>query len=115
MKTKLFYDMEVFKSDTLIVFKNPDGSIAGVFWNNRDRKTQEEPSGFEGIPALIKDKILIGYNNYHYDDCILSLTMNQATSMQYVIKANNDKIIAGDGFAGKVSPGLRDRAAHDAE
>ena len=51
MKTKLFYDMEVFKSDTLIVFKNPDGSIAGVFWNNRDRKTQEEPSGFEGIPA----------------------------------------------------------------
>ena len=46
MKTKLFYDMEVFKSDTLIVFKNPDGSIAGVFWNNRDRKTQEEPSGF---------------------------------------------------------------------
>ena len=106
MKTKLFYDMEVFKSDTLIVFKNPDGSIAGVFWNNRDRKTQEEPSGFEGIPALIKDKILIGYNNYHYDDCILSLTMNQATSMQYVIKANNDKIIAGDGFAGKVSPDI---------
>ena len=58
MKTKLFYDMEVFKSDTLIVFKNPDGSIAGVFWNNRDRKTQEEPSGFEGIPDLIKDKQL---------------------------------------------------------
>ena len=82
MKTKLFYDMEVFKSDTLIVFKNPDGSIAGVFWNNRDRKTQEEPSGFEGIPDLIKDKILIGYNNYHYDDCILSLVCHQSQQRQ---------------------------------
>ena len=32
MKSKLFYDMEVFKYDTLIVFRNSDGSIAGVFW-----------------------------------------------------------------------------------
>ena len=106
MKDQMFYDIEVFPFDSLIVLKRKDGSIVGAFWNNRDRKTQEDPSGFEGLPDLIKDKILIGYNNYHYDDDILSLMMNQATSMQYVIKANNDKIIAGDGFAGKVSPDI---------
>ena len=89
MKDQMFYDIEVFPFDSLIVLKRKDGSIVGAFWNNRDRKTQEDPSGFEGLPDLIKDKILIGYNNYHYDDDILSLMMNQATSMQYVSKANN--------------------------
>ena len=77
-KEQLFYDIEVFRFDSLVVCKRKDGSIAGIYWNNRDRKTQEEPSGFEGIPDLVRDRTLIGYNNYHYDDDIVSLMMNQA-------------------------------------
>ena len=103
-KELLFYDLEVMKFDSLAVFKNIDNEIVGAFWNNRERRTQEDPSGFEGIPPLIKGKRLVGYNNHHYDDCILSLMLNQATSMQDIIKANNDRIIAGDGFSGRIFP-----------
>ena len=103
-KELLFYDIEVFLYDTLVVFEDIDHQIVGIYWNHRGRQSQEEPSGFEGLPDLIKDKILVGYNNYHYDDCILSLLLNQATSMQYIVKASNDRIIAGEGFSGKISP-----------
>jgi len=104
MKDLLFYDIEVFKYDSLVVFKNIENVIIGFYWNNRDRKTQEEPSGFEGLSDTIRDKTLVGYNNYHYDDAILSLMLNDATNLQYILKANNDRIIGGDGFAGTISP-----------
>lgn len=103
MKEILFYDIEVTAYDSLVVFMDIDKNEVAHFWNNRDRKYQDEPSGFEGIPELIKGKILGGYNNYFYDDNILTLMMNSATSMPDIIKANNDKIIHGQGFSGRKS------------
>lgn len=103
MKDLLFYDIEVTAFDDLVVFMNINKEEVAHFWNNRDRKTTEDPSGFEDIPDLIKDKILVGYNNYYYDDNILTLMMGQVTSMPEIIKANNDRIINGDGFSGKKS------------
>ena len=107
MDNLLFYDIEVTAYDSLVVFLNIDKEEVAHFWNNRDRKKTEEPSGFEGIPDLIAGKILVGYNNYFYDDNILTLMMNSATSMPDIIKANNDRIINEGRFSGRKSPLIR--------
>lgn len=80
----LFYDIEVFKHDTFFVFKDIDGELAGRFHND---------TGFEGIKGLIEGKVLVGYNNYHYDDYILSAVLQGRD--QELIKQINDDIIGG--------------------
>jgi len=107
MDNLLFYDIEVTAFDSLVVFLNRNKEEVAHFWNNRDRKTTEDPSGFEDIPDLIRDKTLVGYNNYFYDDNILTVMMNSATSMPNFIKATNDKIISGERFSGRKSPLIR--------
>ena len=107
MDNLLFYDIEVTAFDSLVVFLNRNKEEVAHFWNNRDRKTTEDPSGFEDIPDLIRDKTLVGYNNYFYDDNILTVMMNSATSMPAFIKATNDKIISGERFSGRKSPLIR--------
>ena len=107
MDNLLFYDIEVTAFDSLVVFLNRNKEEVAHFWNNRDRKTAEDPSGFEDIPDLIRDKTLVGYNNYFYDDNILTVMMNSATSMPNFIKATNDKIISGERFSGRKSPLIR--------
>lgn len=107
MDNLLFYDIEVTAFDSLVVFLNRNKEEVAHFWNNRDRKTTEDPSGFEDIPDLIRDKTLVGYNNYFYDDNILTVMMNSATSMPGFIKATNDKIISGERFSGRKSPLIR--------
>lgn len=97
MEDLLFYDIEVTEYDSLVVFMNIDKEEVAHFWNNRDRKYVEEPSGFEGISDVIRDKTLVGYNNYNYDDCILSAMLDENRSIQRVIKAHNDSIISGHG------------------
>lgn len=89
----LFYDIEVFEYDALAVFMDIDGIEVAHYWNNRNRTKTEEPSGFEGIPALITDKVLAGYNNYTYDDHILTAMMNNAANMPGTLKATNNAII----------------------
>ena len=89
----LFYDIEVFEKDALVVFMDIDGNEIAHFWNNRDRRYTDDPSGFEGIPKLIRGKILVGYNNYSYDDHILTAMMNSPRSSPAVLKAINDTII----------------------
>ena len=64
MDNLLFYDIEVTAFDSLVVFLNRNKEEVAHFWNNRDRKTTDDPSGFEDIPDLIRDKTLVGYNNY---------------------------------------------------
>jgi len=91
----LFYDLEVTAFDDLAVFMDIDGNEVAHFWNNQERETQEDPSGFEGIPDLIRDKTLVGYNNYGYDDYILSAMMNNVLNQAYLLKSLNDNIIAG--------------------
>ncbi len=96
-KELLFYDVEVFEYDSLVVFKNIEGVTIGQFWNNRSRKTIEDPSGFEGVVELIEGKTLVGFNNYNYDDYILACMMDGTRNMQHTIYAYNNSIIRGDG------------------
>lgn len=104
MENLLFYDIEVTAFDALVVFMDIDKNEVAHFWNNRDRKDVLDPSGFEGIPALIDGKVLVGYNNYFYDDNVLTCMMNGALSLPQYLKAQNDQIIRGEGYGGKRSP-----------
>ena len=96
MKELLFYDIEVTAFDALVVFLDINKNEVAHFWNNRDRKDITEPSGFEGIDKLIKGKILVGYNNYFYDDNILTFMMNQGANWPDILKDVNDSIIKGN-------------------
>ena len=107
MEDLLFYDIEVFEYDALVVFMDIDENEVAHFWNTRGRKKVEEPSGFEEVPGIITGKTLVGYNNYNYDDHILTAMMNQARSMPHVLKAINNTIIASGKYADKISPLIR--------
>lgn len=87
MKELLFYDIEVFKHDSIVVFKDINKKYVGVFHNN-----------FKGMKDLIKGKTLVGFNNYHYDDKVLTYMLNvdNQKHTQFLIKELNDKIIAGE-------------------
>lgn len=102
MDNLLFYDIEVTAYDSLVVFMDVNKQEVAHFWNNRDRKKVEDPSGFEGVPELIKGKTLVGYNNYGYDDRVLTKLMNGAVT-QRTVKAVNDSIISGGGGGLSVS------------
>lgn len=107
MKDLLFYDIEVFSDDALVVFMDINKQEVAHFWNIRGRKHAEEPSGFEGIVDLIENKTLVGYNNYYYDDNILSCMMNNAANLPKYLKSFNDQIISGRGFGGTTSGLIR--------
>jgi hypothetical protein len=79
----LFYDIEVFEQDALVVFKDINKKLLKVYHNS-----------FVGLADFIKGKTLVGYNNYHYDDKILVSMVNLRTPKQ--IKILNDQIINGD-------------------
>ncbi|MFH5500938.1 hypothetical protein ACHI3A_16905, partial [Listeria monocytogenes] len=82
MNNLLFYDIEVFQEDTLVVFKDIDKKIVKLFHNN-----------FDGVKDLISEKTLVGYNNHFYDDFILTAMLDGFTP--YQIKKLNDEIIGG--------------------
>ena len=102
----LFYDIEVFEKDALVVFMDIDGNEVAHFWNNRNRRYVEDPSGFEGVSKLIKGKVLAGYNNYSYDDHILTAMMDPARSMPSILKAVNNSIIGSLKYDFAVSPNI---------
>lgn len=79
----LFYDIEVFSHNALVVFKNSDKKLIKVFHNN-----------FVKLAEFIQGKTLVGYNNYHYDDLILTYMMELKSVQQ--IKELNDRIINGE-------------------
>lgn len=61
------YDIEVFKNDWIMVFK--EGNDYRVIHNNT-----EELKNY--VDRLIKTKsILVGFNNYHYDDVVVAGTL----------------------------------------
>ena len=93
----VFYDIEVFRHDSLVVLKDIDHNILGTFWNNRSRTGvgKGDPTGFEGIEDVIRDKTLVGYNNFNYDDKILTRMRNGAYK-QSQIYGLNSVIIAGN-------------------
>jgi hypothetical protein len=79
----LFYDIEVFKYDSLVVFKDINKRIIRIFHNN-----------YVKLGEFIKGKTLVGFNNYWYDDKILTYMIE--LKPQYLIKDLNDKIIRGE-------------------
>lgn len=92
----LFYDIECFKYNSLVVFKSIDNEEVAHFWC----------PDFDKIADLIRGKTLVGYNNYYYDDKMLSVMIRTASmpfkeeireaSMQKIIKRANDDLIAGE-------------------
>lgn len=79
----LFYDIEVFKENSFVVFKNIEKETVAIFHNN-----------FEGLLDLITGKSIIGFNNYFYDDKVLTGMINQWSPKQ--IKELNDRLIRGE-------------------
>jgi hypothetical protein len=86
----LFYDIEVYSHNAFVVFKDINKKLKRVFHNN-----------FVGLSDFIKGKTLVGFNNYHYDDKILTYMLDLKTVQQ--IKTLNDAIISGEDvrFVGK--------------
>ncbi len=86
----LFYDIEVFSHNAFVVFKDINKRLKRVFHNN-----------FVGLSEFIRGKILVGFNNYYYDDKILTYMLDLKTVHQ--IKTLNDAIINGEDvrFVGK--------------
>lgn len=84
----LFYDCEVFLNENLVVFKDIDKNDVAIFRNG------EWICGpCRTLAELIDGKILVGYNNYAYDDYVLSAMI--AGTSPYFIKAVNDSILSG--------------------
>lgn len=102
MENLLFYDIEVFKYDSLVVFKNINNEEVAHFWNEHHEDSDhimDEPNGFQGVYNVIKNKVLAGYNNYYYDDVILSKMLLGLP--QRDIKQASDELIAGTGLMTK--------------
>ena len=78
----LFYDIESFKEDALVVFKDINNEVVRIFHND-----------FEGMYEVIKGKTLIGFNNYFYDDPMLEKMLAGWTPQQ--LKEQNDRLISG--------------------
>lgn len=102
----LFYDIEVFRYDSLVVFKDIDHNTVGVFWNDRERtkceiegtgKIMDMDCGFEGAWDVIKDKTLVGYNNHHYDDLVLPWMLDGA-KQKSIYSVSNTIIQGGDPY-----------------
>ncbi|MBT2728373.1 hypothetical protein J7E63_15700 [Bacillus sp. ISL-75] len=83
MNDLLFYDIEVFSHNTLVVFKDINKKLIKVFHNN-----------FTKLAEFIEGKTLVGFNNYYYDDKILTYMLE--LKPQYLIKQLNDRIISGE-------------------
>jgi len=86
----LFYDIEVYSHNAFVVFKDINKNLKRVFHNN-----------FVHLSDFIKGKTLVGFNNYYYDDKILTYMLDLKTVQQ--IKDLNDRIINGEDvrFVGK--------------
>ena len=76
----LGYDIEIYEEDAFVVFKNLDKSIYAIFHND-----------FTGLRELVHTSTIFGYNNYFYDDIIVSAMMDCWTPVQ--LKRLNDDLI----------------------
>ena len=84
-----FYDFEVFKKDWLVVFISKDNEEI-VVWNN---------------PAILKKALekfdcLVGFNNYEYDDLILTGIMSGYNN--YEIWKLSNAIVSGGNIENKI-------------
>lgn len=91
-----FYDIEVFKYNSMVVFKNQAGETIKVFSSSLDGLGEYVDKGiieygYKKLEDFIRGKTLVGYNNYFYDDYILYAMSKNLD--QYIIKEWNDSII----------------------
>lgn len=97
-KDYIFYDFEVFNRDVFVIFKKYDGELLGDFHN------EQIADNIETIKGYVKNNILVGYNNYGYDDHILHEICNAGDRLREKnedhtfgfiedCKARNDEII----------------------
>lgn len=100
-----YYDIEVFKYNNMIVFKNYEGETVKVFANNIAGLGQVYDQGilelgYKNLRSYAEKYTLIGYNNYFYDDFILE-AMSRGLKDKH-IKEWNDSIIKDRSKAGMV-------------
>lgn len=92
-KKLLFYDIEIFKHDALIVIKDINKRVVRAMWNE-----------FTGLIDVIHDIRLAGYNNYYYDDYIISRMLSGDSPEQ--LKRLNDRIIGRQNFVKYIHPSI---------
>lgn len=93
----IFYDLEVFQEDSIAVFKDINGRTLRIFHND-----------FHGLKEFIDGKVLVGYNNYHYDDYVLA-AMIDSVDLEYGqqwIKVVNDNIISSNTYLTSIPDNL---------
>lgn len=93
----LAFDIEVFQYQSSVVFRNLDGDIVRIFTDNAAGlgeyvdKGYIQEIGYKNLGKYLKDKTLIAYNNYYYDNYILyAMIMDFGSD---IIKQWNDSII----------------------
>lgn len=102
----IFYDIEVFKYNSMIVFKNYEGETVKIFSSSLDGLGEYVDKGlceyqYKKLEDYIRGKTLVGYNNYYYDDKILYAMCDSALNdkpfdvRQKLIKTWNDSLIGG--------------------
>ena len=88
-KEMYFYDIEVYPHDSFIVLKDIHKNTVAYFHHS---------TGFDGLMEYVKDGILCGYNNYYYDDYVISAMLSHIPEQGNTnIKRVNDQIILGGG------------------
>lgn len=96
MNDLLFYDIEVFKYNSMVVFKNQSGETVKAFSSSLDGLGEYVDKGvielgYKNLESWLFGKTLVGYNNYFYDDYILYAMSKNLD--QSIIKEWNDSII----------------------
>lgn len=101
----LFFDIEVFKYNTMVVFKDIEEKTVKVFSSSLEGlgsyvdKGVSIKKGFKDLKKYVKGKTLVGYNNHYYDDRIMKALMFTPSLREHddlrqrIIKAANDSII----------------------
>lgn len=87
----LFYDIEVFAYDNLIVVKDLNHNVVHKSWNNH-----------MGLREVLKSDEVAGYNNYYYDDIVATCMLKGMTVQE--IKRVNDLLVHNQKVAIKVDP-----------
>lgn len=99
----LFFDIEVFKHNSMVVFKDIEEKTVKVFSSSLDGlgsyidKGVDIEKGFKGLKDYVTNKTLVGYNNHYYDDRIMKALMTDHAKdddfRQRMVKTANDSII----------------------
>lgn len=97
VKPRLFFDIEVFKHDAMLVLKDINKKVVARFHND-----------FTGLSGYVASHTLVGYNNYGYDDYILTTMLSfPKDKVVAACKLLNDRIIGSPRdrpYKGPLSP-----------